>query len=78
MPVSGPTAPAGDALQLEPSDYRWSDYRHLSHEIPEQLERAEVVEAQVAAGVQRLAMRHLSHEIPEQLERAEVVEAARM
>ena len=75
MPVSGPTAPAGDALQLEPSGYRCC---HLSHEIPEQLKRAEVVEAQVAAGVQRLPVLQLSHEIPEQLERAEVVEAARM
>ena len=52
--------------------------RHLSHEIAEQLERAEVVEAQVAAGVQRLPVLHLSHEIAEQLERAEVVEGARM
>ena len=52
--------------------------RHLSHEIVEQLERAEMVEAQVAAGVQRLPVLHLSHEIVEQLERAEMVEAARM
>ena len=52
--------------------------RHLSHEIPEQLERAEVVEAQVAAGVQRLPVLHLSRVMTEQLERAEVVEAARM
>ena len=75
MPVSGPTAPAGDALQLEPSCYRCVN---LSHEIVEQLERAEMVEAQVAAGVQRLPVLHLSHEIVEQLERAEMVEAARM
>ena len=52
---------------------------HLSHEIVEQLGRgAEMVEAQVAAGVQRLPVLHLSHEIVEQLERAEMVEAARM
>ena len=51
----------------------------LSHEIVEQLGRgAEMVEAQVAAGVQRLPVLHLSHEIVEQLERAEMVEAARM
>ena len=75
MPVSGPTAPAGDALQLEPAA---TDASSLSHEIVEQLERAEMVEAQVAAGVQRLPVLHLSHEIAEQLERAEVVEAARM
>ena len=52
--------------------------RHLSHEIVEQLERAEMVEAQVAAGVQLLRALHPSHEMTEQLERAEMVEAARM
>ena len=55
-----------------------TDASSLSHEIVEQLERAEMVEAQVAAGVQRLPVLHLSHEIVEQLERAEMVEAARM
>ena len=52
--------------------------RHRSHVMTEQLERAEVVEAQVAAGVQRLPVLHRSHVMTEQLERAEVVEAARM